>query len=194
MWNVRLRTLIASIGLAVTLAISLSIPIGFYFLQHTGRSDELTYKSEMAASRVAKYVYLHQALWKYQAIRIAEMIELTQADGDNYALKVRNGAGKVIAGAGPALLAPTIVRSFPIRISGTTIGRVDAEKSLRPLLWETAFTALFSTIFGIGVYFAVRVFPLKVLDRTIGELEAAKTTIEGKKSNCWCRTSASTPR
>ena len=40
------------------------------------------------------------------------MIELTEADGDNYAISVHNEAGAVIASAGPALRAPTMVRSF----------------------------------------------------------------------------------
>ena len=178
MWNVRLRTLVASIGLIVTLGVFLTVPCGYFYLQYKNTSHELTYKSELAASRVAKYVYLHQTLWQYQAIRLAEMIELTEADGDNYAISVHNEAGAVIASAGPALPAPTMVRSYPIRISGTVIGRIDASRSLRPLLWETIVTVLFSAIFAIGVYFAVRVFPLRVLDRTVGALEDAKETID----------------
>ena len=181
MLPIRLRTLVATIGLVVTLTIFVSIPCGYFYVRYASSSNELAYKSEQAASRVAKYVYLHQDLWQYQAIRIAEMIELTKADGDNIALSVRNEVGAVIAAAGPALPAPTMVRSFPIRISGATIGRVDAVRSMRPLFLETGIAALISAMFGIGIYFAVRVFPLTVLDRTVGELEAAKETILQRK-------------
>jgi diguanylate cyclase (GGDEF)-like protein/PAS domain S-box-containing protein len=178
MWTFRLRTLVATIGLIVTLTVFVSIPCGYFYVEYSSRSDELAYESELVAARVAKYVYLHQNLWQYQAPRIAELIELGDAEGRNFALNVRDDTGSSVASAGPALLAPVMVRSSPMVISGTTIGRIDAMSSLRPLLWETVIAALLSAVVGIGVYFAVRVFPLKVLDHTVGELEAAKTTIQ----------------
>ena len=52
MWNVRLRTLVASIGLIVTLGIFISVPCGYFYLQYTNTSHELTYKSE--ARRLAR--------------------------------------------------------------------------------------------------------------------------------------------
>ena len=178
MWTIRLRTLVATIGLIVTLATFVSIPCGYFYVQYANTSHELTYKSELTAARVAKYVYLHRTLWQYQAPRIAEQIALTEEDGGNYALSVRDEADKAVASAGPALPAPVLVRSHPIVISGTVVGRVEAMSSLRPLLWETSIAGLASAIFGIGIYFAVRVFPLTVLDRTMGALEVAKETIE----------------
>lgn len=179
MWT--LRTLVAAIGLVVTLTIFVLVPCGYFYVEYANSSHELSYKSELAAARVAKYVYLHQNLWQYQAPRIAELIELGDADVQNYALTVRDEAGAVVASAGPALRTPVMVRNHPIAISGTVIGRVEAASSLRPLLWETGVAVLISAILGIGIYFAVRVFPLKVLDRTLGTLEAAKATIEERK-------------
>ncbi|MBI2713997.1 MAG: EAL domain-containing protein [Rhizobiales bacterium] len=180
MRNVRLRTLVATIGLMVTLTIFVSIPCGYFYLQFADRSHHLDHQSEQAAARVAKYVYLHRTLWQYQAPRIAELIELTETDGKNYALTVRDETGAAVASAGPALLAPVIVRSHPIVISGAVIGRAEAMSSLRPLLWQTGFAALLSAVFGIGIYFAVRVFPLTVLDRTLGALETANATIRDR--------------
>ncbi|MDP2410825.1 MAG: EAL domain-containing protein [Pseudolabrys sp.] len=164
----------------VTLAICVAIPVGYFLVEFSNKSYELTYKSELAASRVAKYVYLHQDLWQYQAIRISELIELAAADGDNFALNVRNETDSVITGAGPVLSAPLMSRSNPILISGRPIGRVEAVSSLRPLLMKTGMAALLSALLGAGIYFAVRVFPLRVLDRTVGQLEAATRTIEDK--------------
>ena len=176
-WNIRLRTLVGSIGLIVTLATFVAVPCGYFLVQYSNLSNELTFKSEVVAARVAKYVYLHQTLWQYQAPRIAEQIELTEADGENYALSVHDTSGAVVASAGPTLPAPLLVRIHPLVVSGAEIGHVEAVSSLRPLLWETGFAVLLSALFGIGIYFAVRVFPLAVLDRTVGALEIANTTI-----------------
>src|SRR5665647_436999 len=125
MWNLRLRTLVATIGLIVTLTVFVSIPCGYFYVEYTNTSHELEYKSNLAAARVAKYVYLHQSLWQYQAPRIAELIDLDEADGNNFALSVRDGANSAVAAAGPALRAPVMVRNSPIVISGSVIGRVE---------------------------------------------------------------------
>jgi len=180
--TIRLRTLVATIGLIVTLSISVLIPCGYFYVEYANKANELRYKSELAAARVAKYVYLHRTLWQYQAPRIAELIELSEEDGANLALSVRDEANKAVASAsaGQALLAPVMVRSHPIVISGTAIGRVEAVSSLRPLLWGTSLAALLSAVFGIGIYFAVRVFPVKVLDRTLGALVTANATIQDR--------------
>jgi diguanylate cyclase (GGDEF)-like protein/PAS domain S-box-containing protein len=180
MGPIRLRTLVATIGLIVTLAIFVSVPCGYFYVRYASTANELTYKAEQAAARVAKYIYLHRTLWQYQAPRIAEQIDLDDADGDNFALSVRNEAGVAIAAAGPELPAPVLVRNHPLVVSGAVIGRIEARSSLRPLLWETSVAVLVSAILGIGVYFAVRIFPLTVLDRTVGALEAAKGTIEDR--------------
>ncbi len=181
MWNFRLRTLVGTIGMIVTLTIFIAIPCGYFYVAYANLSHEVDYKSKLAAARVAKYIYMHQSLWQYQAPRIAELIELGAADGKNFSLSVRDDTA-VIAAAGPALTAPVMTRANPIVVSGSVIGRVEGSSSLHPLLLETGFAALLSAIFGVGVYFAVRVFPLKVLDSTVGALEAAKETIESRNA------------
>ena len=178
----RLRTLVGTIGMVVTLTFFVAIPCGYFYVAYTDLSHEVDYKSKLAAARVAKYVYMHQSLWQYQAPRIAELIELDAADGKNFSLSVRDDTGAVVAGAGPALAEPVMIRGNPIVVSGSVIGRVEGSSSLHSLLRETGFAALLSAIFGIGVYFAVRVFPLKVLDNTVGALEAAKETIESRNA------------
>lgn len=162
MWNIRLRTLVATIGMVVTLTIFVAIPCGYFFVEYRNLAHEMEYKSKLTAARVAKYVYMHQSLWQYQAPRIAELIELDEAAARNFSLNVRDDTGAVIADAGSALAAPVMTRANPIVVSGSVIGRVEGLSSLRPLLLETGLAALLSAIFGIGVYFAVRVIPLKV--------------------------------
>ncbi|MDO8877186.1 MAG: EAL domain-containing protein, partial [Pseudolabrys sp.] len=175
-------TLVGTIGMAVTLTIFIAIPCGYFFVEYRNLAHEMDYKSKLAAARVAKYVYMHQSLWQYQGPRLAELIELGTADGKNFSLNVRDDTGAVIAGAGPALDEPVMTRANPIVVSGAVIGRVEGMSSLHPLLWETGLAALLSAIFGIGIYFAVRVFPLKVLDNTVGALETAKETIESRNA------------
>ncbi|MGZ8920792.1 MAG: ComEC/Rec2 family competence protein, partial [Limisphaerales bacterium] len=71
-------------------------PFGYFYVNYTNTSHELTYKSHLGAARVARYVYLHRDLWQYQAPRIAELIELDEADGENYALSVRDETGAIV--------------------------------------------------------------------------------------------------
>lgn len=161
MWTPRLRTLVATIGLVVTLTTFIAIPCGYFAVEYDNKADELAYKSDLASARVAKYIYLHQTLWQYQAPRIAELIELTQEDGTNFVMSVHDRTGATVASSGPVLPAPILVRAHPLVVSGVEVGRVESRASLRPLLAETALAALLSAVLGIGVYFAVRVFPVR---------------------------------
>ena len=124
--NFSLRTIIGAIGLAIAVALFLSVPAGFFAVGYTNLSHELDFKSRLTADRLAKYVYRYRKLWQYQAPRLAELVETDPQDSANFAQEVRDMSEKLVIRIGPDLEAPRLIRSHPIVVAGQTVGRIDA--------------------------------------------------------------------
>jgi PAS domain-containing protein len=169
----QLRNLIGTIGLAVAVVITLAVPSGYWLVGYTNATHDLDLKGRLIAGRLARYIYQHDQLWRYQRVRLEELIELNEANGDVFRQRVLDADGREVAELGPLLEGPLATRSQPIVVAGAVVGRVHLEGSLRRLIGETALVTLFSFALGFGAFWSVRVFPLRVLDRTLGELEAA---------------------
>lgn len=75
-----LRTIAGSIGLAVAVAVSVAAPAGYFLVGYVNLSHEGDFKSRLTAERMAKYIYLHRTLWRYQASRLLGVFEIDPED------------------------------------------------------------------------------------------------------------------
>jgi diguanylate cyclase (GGDEF)-like protein len=171
--RISLRKLIGTFGMAVAVITAVAVPSGYWLIGTGNMAHDLELKARISATRLARHIYQHDELWRYQAARLVELIEINEADGDLFRQRVIDGSGRVAAEAGPRLDAPVMRQGAPIVVSGATVGHVETEGSLRPLIRRSAVVALLSFALGFSVLLVVRVLPLRILDRTIGELEAA---------------------
>jgi diguanylate cyclase (GGDEF)-like protein len=172
-----LRNLIGTVALTVATVTAFAVPVGYWTIGQANLSRDLDLKARIVAGRVARYVYQHGELWQYQRVRITELIELNEADDDFYR-RVLDTAGRVVADAGYKHGHPAVMRSVRVVVAGETVGQVQAEGDLSPLLRSTAVVACVGFAIGFGAFLALRVLPLRLLDRTIGELETANRVIQ----------------
>ncbi len=180
---VPLRRLVGAIGLFVAVTTAVSVPAGYLLVGYTNVSNELQFRAELAAARVAKYVFLHRTMWQFHAVRLVELIEFSEADSEEFNQRIVDSGGNVVAEQGAAVSAPSIMRKFPVVVAGEPVGRVETTGSIAPLLWETGMVAFFSALLGFGMYFALKVFPLRVLDRTLGTLVTTNRRFDLALSN-----------
>ncbi len=131
---------------------------------YANSSHELTFKSR-AGRRARRQIRLYapRHLWQYQALRIAELIELAEADGKTYcAESPRRGRRRCRRVQGRRCARRSwfaaIRSSFPAPLSAGSRPR----RSLRSaVVAKPALSRCSASLFGIAVYFAVRVFPLQ---------------------------------
>jgi diguanylate cyclase (GGDEF)-like protein/PAS domain S-box-containing protein len=177
-----LRSVVSTIGLFVAVTAAVSLPVGYWTVGHTHTAGVMDFRAKLNAQAVAKYIYTHSALWQFQQVRIAELLEQTGNAGD-VRKRVIDTRGKTVIDLGAEVATPTMVRIAPIVVAGSQVGHVEIVASLRPLLQETGLVALLGSLLGVGVYFAVRVFPLRVLDQTLGTLQGTNDRFEAALSN-----------
>ena len=179
----RLRTLVTILGLSVALATSIFIPAGYFLSVFSNEARELAFSAELKANRLAKYIYANQELWQYQTVRLAELIEVPEANETGHRQRIFDGSGKLVLETGEEPVFPVAARSAPIVVAGSETGRIETAASYIWVLIQTGFVALFSGLLGFGMFFALRMLPLRVIDDTLSALESQTLRFQSALDN-----------
>ncbi len=170
--SVSIRRLIGIIGLVVALATATAIPVGYAVTGYFHESAALGFKARLNAGRVAKYVYAQGSLWRFHRVRLAELIEIEEAnEQDRVRQRIYAAPERLVLDDQFVLAWPTFARSAPIVVSGTQVGRIEVEASARPLIVRTGIVAIFGLALAGLSFFLLCRFPLRILDRTMAALE-----------------------
>jgi signal transduction histidine kinase/AmiR/NasT family two-component response regulator len=181
--RLRLRSLVTSFGISVALATFVVVPAGYFVLAYSGATQELAFSARLRANRLAKYIYSHNELWRYQTARLDELIEVPEANEMGHRQRVFDTTGKIVTQTGEIPAFPIVSRSFPIVVAGSQVGQIETATTFRPVLIGTGFVALFSGLLGFGMYFALRILPLRVIDKTLAALERQTVIFETSLDN-----------
>ena len=173
---VSLRALVGAIGLSVAVITAISIPAGYLFMEYSAVADGLAVKAQRRAARVAKYANIHDTLWQYQAIALADLIEAPGTNNWSDRQRIVDRAGKIVLEVGTVPAYPAMTQAAPIVVRGVDIARLEVSTSVRSLAIATGIIAALSILLGCGLLYAVRALPLRVLARTLGA-ENAKAII-----------------
>lgn len=174
----RLRTLVNAVGIFLAIVTAISIPAGYLFVDFSASTSALHLRAQLKANRLAKYIYSHEALWQYQNARLAELIEVSEADDAGDQQQIFDNAGKRIVEIGSTPAAPILTQTAQIVVRGVDVGRVEVSASGWPLVIGAGVVAVLSCLLGFGVLFAVRVFPLRALDRTLTALARTQNNLQ----------------
>jgi hypothetical protein len=77
-----LQSFVAGVGLILAIITAVSIPAGYLFVEYSAVANNLAFKAQLKANRLAKYIYLHSELWQHQVVRLAELIEVPEAKAE----------------------------------------------------------------------------------------------------------------
>ena len=179
----QLAALVSRLGLVVALVVSIVGPAGYFVLGYAEVRYDLSFTANLTANRLAKYIYSHRELWQYQAVTLAELLKVPEADEANTRLRVFDVTGQLVTETGETSDFLVVATSAPIVVAGSALGRVEASASLGTELPATGFVALFSGLLGFAVFFVLRLLPLRVIDKTLGALESQTLRFEAALDN-----------
>ena len=165
------------LGLGIGLAVAVALPAGYLLVAWSQLGQELSLLSEIKAARLGKYIYIHQELWQYQTLRLAELIEVPEARGLAYTQRVLDAARTLVLETGDAVASPALRQTAAIIVAGAQVGTVETASSLRPILIRTGLVAALGSLLGFAVYFAIRTFPLRIIDRTLAQLQSTQARL-----------------
>ena len=166
-----MRTVVSAIGITIALIIAIVFPTTVAVLQYLDHAQALSFTARLNAERLAKYIYSQDRLWRYQRVRLSEIILLPDEGRMSVRQRILLNTGETVVENGPALTGPVLQRSAPIIVMGKEVGRIELEAPLAPFFFQIGIVACFSFLLSCAAYLALKVFPLRLLDRTVGELE-----------------------
>ncbi len=163
-----LRRLVVVVATIVAALIAIVVPAGYVWEGVCAEQEMLAFKARFTAERVERYIYVHQDMWQYHHVRIAQEIALTGITSAYQ--KVVDQAGMVVVEQGPEQRAPTVSISIPFRLNDTDAGTVTLTASVHDIVINGLFVTALCWILAAIAYFAVRYLPLRALDRVVADL------------------------
>ncbi|WP_211314150.1 putative bifunctional diguanylate cyclase/phosphodiesterase [Humitalea rosea] len=183
MSQLQIRTLIRGAGLALAVIIAVGLPAGYFAVGAIDIGHTAALKARLSSDRVARYIYAHEELWQYQHVRLLELIEFPPDHGVQPRMRIEDTAGRMVVQESGALLSPTHELRVPVVVGGETIAWLAADTSLRPLLIETGYVALFGLLLGLLEWFAMLLLPLRALDKTLSALSTQSARFQAALNN-----------
>jgi signal transduction histidine kinase/CheY-like chemotaxis protein len=171
----RSRDFLSAIALFAAALITVGIPSGYALIRHIDEYAMLSLRTRATAGRVARFVYVNEQMWRFQVVRLAELIENTDGVSQPIHQRLYDANGRVVLDEDSPVGWPAFSLRVPIVVDGQTLAVLEARASQRPLLMETAVVALIAGLTGFGAWIAVRLLPLRALDRAMTELVEQKT-------------------
>ena len=178
-----LRKLLGGLGLMAGLGIAVALPSAYCALGISDSAESLEFKARLSSDRAAKYIYAHDRLWQYQMVLLAELIAYPPDNGEPVRQRITDINGTVLLQETVDLPAPVQHVRVPIVVGGETIGWLDAEVSLRPLLRGTAVVAAIGGVLAFLVWLTVRLLAVRALDRTWSRLAKESARFQAALNN-----------
>jgi len=170
-------TLRIRVAFAIAFAIAMIPPVAYGLVSYRYLNSQVLFIANMQTAKVSKYIYAHEALWQYQKVRLAELIELHVPQSTDSEQRILDNDGKSLLTVGESPGRLQLVRSAPIIVSDRTVGRFAVAIPLAPLVLELLVFSFFSILLAIAAYFA-RTIPLRKLDHAVRQLEDSKNALE----------------
>lgn len=170
-WIIVLSTM-AAIAAAVT------APAVFGLISLYYEANALQVRALSDSASVSKYIFRHGKMWRFHRVRLAELVEHPELDNDAGQVRIFDQTDTLVLEQGPTLVIPTLIRTAPIIVDGTIVGRVEIERSVEALLNKTLMIGIVSTLLAFFILFAFRKLPLSLLDRTLATLVQREEELE----------------
>jgi PAS domain S-box-containing protein len=149
------------VALGISLLIALLPPLSFYLISSQYVRGVLDAHAELSAHGVSEIVRSNPNKWRFEALRLSEMLERVTNDTVPETRVVCDTRNEVVARNTVTVPTPRITRSSKIYDAGVVVAHIDVSRSLRPLLQKSALLAVFSSALAAVIFYFFRSFPAK---------------------------------
>jgi len=110
---------------------ALLVPAGYYLLSVRHAEGSLDAEVEVVAREVTALVTTNPDLWRFEQIRLEELLQRRLRHGEPGVRRVVDGQGHLVVESADPLAAPLVRRSAPVLDAGAEVGRVEVIHSVR---------------------------------------------------------------
>ena len=171
--NQQIVRITSAFATAAALLVAVLLPLGHYYFGYRYHSGELAAAAKLEAHLVSQIVGRNPTMWRFETLRIKELLSISINSAYAERRRALSDSGYTVAEVMTAdglPEFPILRRTAPLYDAGRIVGRVEIERSLRPLLRQTGLVALFTVGLGLGVFFVLRILPLRALTRALDNI------------------------
>ena len=167
----RVTTMIAGF---IAVLLSVLAPTGYFIISYQYMLGSLDAQAELNANAVTSLVMANPAMWRYEQVRLAELLERRSSMEIPEGRRILDQQGAIVAEHADPLAPPTVGRRHDIYDAGVPVATIEISRSVRPLLVETAVVAFGSMLFGVIVFVVLRTIPLRSVRRAHDSLQESE--------------------
>lgn len=156
------RAIVLLAGTA-SLLVALLPPVGYFGLASRYQQGILSAIAELEADHVAVLVIAAPDFWKYQQIRLDELLERRPGMGNVQLCRIMDLDGQMIAEKGAHPYWPSIKGACLIHDAGVPVARIEIIQSLRPILFRALGVLLCSTGIAVLIFRITKIFPTQII-------------------------------
>ncbi len=136
--------------------------------------DRIQAEADSYAARIAKLVYSDPKHWRFQELRLEEMLSFNLEHLNRSQHRVLDLDGNEVISRGPQLAFPAIQSAAEIGDGGQTVATVTVRESLWPLILKTGGVTLISLTLSWAIFLALRTLPMRALKLVVSDLERSE--------------------
>jgi signal transduction histidine kinase len=165
----------------IALSTFIAIPAIYLSTALSYEHGRLHTEAKHHAARIAKLVYARPKHWRFEEIRLEEMLSYGPGQGSRVKRSLVARDGQEIVSVGEAPGFPSIKGQFSIDDRRVGIATVVVAQSLWPVIVRTGGIALISLVLSLAVFIALRTLPLRALKLVVSDLEHSETRLHAAK-------------
>jgi diguanylate cyclase (GGDEF)-like protein len=169
-----LNRMVALFAAAAACTVAILPPAGYFFIRYRYLQGALETEASINASLVSDLVGNSPEYWRYQTLRLEEILKRRPYGGNHQTRIVSDLAGNTIASHINSQPKPLLSRSHVVYAAGIPVARVEIRQSLRPVLFRSSLVLLACSALGAMLFFVVRLVPMRAIaaaNRSLSESE-----------------------
>jgi hypothetical protein len=169
---------IGIIGWVATVLIAVTTPAIYYAFAIRAERESLQIETAYTANAIQSILFARPEMWEFETVRLLEIASRPTVRDKEDERTIYDATGKIVVETKYRAPAGNITSIAPLYFSGYEAGSVQAKRSVRIILWGTAFAGILGSVFGLAIYLFFRSYPLRLLNKALTRLSAEKERTE----------------
>ena len=166
---------ISRVAIVIAAIVALGLPAGFWGVSYQYQVGAMRAEAQFSAAQATQYIALNPEMWRFQVLRLNELIADDQVDTDlPEQRRIVDASSQVIAASKGKLDAPVLSIREPLFDAGKTVGYFEVSRSFHPLLLKTGLVALLAMALAAAVFGVLKSLPLRALNRALESLRQSE--------------------
>ncbi|MDD2270712.1 MAG: EAL domain-containing protein [Desulfuromonadaceae bacterium] len=154
-----------AVAWGLSILITVMVPAIYFFISYQHLRSELVVQSVLSANDVTNLVRSNPTLWRYEDLRISEMLEQRSRRTVAESIVIYNTNREVIA-SNTAVVPPVhIGQKQDIYDAGVVVASIEIYRTLDPLLFSTLLVTLCSAAIAAVIFFTLRTLPRRSIKK-----------------------------